>query len=93
MRIDQSEIYYELNTDFNSAYLSAQDQAQLVASWQAGAISRSEMRDKFRKAGIAYLSDEDYIEEIEADASTSVARYIQSDLPMNDGEDGQNGES
>lgn len=51
------EIVYKVNTEFAIDQLSAEDQVALVASWQAGAIALPELRDKFRKSGIATLDD------------------------------------
>lgn len=52
-------ITYELNTDFDIARLPATEQAQIIADWQANAITFEEMRDNFRRGGIAYLDDEE----------------------------------
>lgn len=59
------DISYELNTDFDIARLSPQEQAQLIASWQANAITDEEMRDNMRRGGIAYLDDQAWRDGIE----------------------------
>lgn len=59
------EIDYELNTDFDIARLEPQAIAQVIASWQANAISEEEMRDNLRRGGIAYQSDEEWKDAIE----------------------------
>jgi hypothetical protein len=59
------EIVFELNTDFDIAALSAQEQQQLIANWQAGAMSFNEVRAAFKTAGIAFEEDEKAKEEHE----------------------------
>ncbi len=56
---------YKLNTDFDAATMSAQDIAQLIASWQAKAITTSEMRESMKETGIATLDLEAYQSEID----------------------------
>ncbi len=63
---DGAEVKYELNTDFPATRMTPQDRAQLVAEWQGGAISFTEMRDQLRKVGVASLDDEEAQEEIDA---------------------------
>lgn len=58
----EPEITFELNTDFEASRLDANEQAQLVALWQSGAIVEKEMRDALRRSGVATLSDEDFRE-------------------------------
>lgn len=53
-------IVYELNTDFEIHTMAPDEQQALMALWQGQAIVEEEMRDKLRKAGLAYLDDEDY---------------------------------
>lgn len=59
-------IEYELNTDFDISRLSFQDLQQLVASWQANAITFTEMRDNLKRGGIAYQDDEEAKAEMDA---------------------------
>ena len=42
----------ELNTDFSTKGLSAQEIQSIVAAWQAGAISRETMTDLFRRGEV-----------------------------------------
>jgi hypothetical protein len=42
----------ELNTDFSTKGLSAQDMQTVVAAWQAGALSRDSMLDLFRRGEV-----------------------------------------
>lgn len=50
-------IEFELNTDFEITSQSPQERAQLIAEWQADAISFEEMRYNLKQAGVAYLDD------------------------------------
>lgn len=62
------ELYYEIAGDAEPVKMAAQELQSLVAAWQSGAISFSEMRDNLRKGGVAHLDDEDAKNEIEAEA-------------------------
>lgn len=63
----ETEIVYELNTDFSSAHMDATDRAQLVSEWQQGVISYSETRAALKKAGVATLDDDEAMREISED--------------------------
>lgn len=54
---DASTVVFELTTDYELSRLTPQEQLQLVASWQAGAITDSEMRYSMRQGGIARTDD------------------------------------
>jgi len=69
----ESEIKFQLNTDFEASKLDANEQAQLVALWQAGAIVETEMRNTLRRAGIAYLDDEEFRDIRETDEPPPLA--------------------
>lgn len=56
---------YRLNVEFEKRLATAQDRAQLVAEWQANAITQSEMRSALKKIGVATLDDEAFRAEIE----------------------------
>lgn len=56
------DIRFRLNRDFELSRLNANEIAQIIASWQAGAIVKEEMRDNLRRGGIATLPDDDYEE-------------------------------
>ncbi|HEY6020158.1 MAG TPA: DUF4055 domain-containing protein, partial [Candidatus Paceibacterota bacterium] len=60
-----AEIEYELNTDFPAARMRPEERAQLIAEWQGSAITFSEMRSQLRRAGVAFLEDEQAEKEIE----------------------------
>lgn len=57
---DPDAIVFELNTDFEIHTMAPDEQQAIMALWQGQAIVEEEMRDKLRKAGLAYLDIEDY---------------------------------
>jgi len=57
---NETEIVFELNTDFEVHKLTPEEQNALVTLWQSRAIVTEEMRDRLRKGGVAYLEDEEY---------------------------------
>lgn len=62
---DLSKYKYSLNTDFPASRLTPNERAQLIAEWQTGAITMSEMRAGMRRAGVATLDMVEYDKEIE----------------------------
>jgi hypothetical protein len=50
--VTTEQVTVELNTDFSTKGLSAQDIQSIVAAWQAGAISRETMSDLFRRGEV-----------------------------------------
>lgn len=48
---------YELNTDFDLARMSPEEQSALIASWQAEAIDYEELRFMFKRGGVAWKDD------------------------------------
>lgn len=56
---DESQIKFELNTDFSISKSSVEEQQNIIKSWQAGAIDWLEMRTGLRKAGTAFQDDEE----------------------------------
>lgn len=63
---------FDLNTDFEIGRMSAQDRAQLIAEWQAGAIAFEEMRFNLRRANVAYLDDEEAKDAIEEEMASGM---------------------
>lgn len=49
-----NSIKFKILTESSVSNLTPQEQLQLVANWQAGAITDGEMRSKFKQAGIAF---------------------------------------
>lgn len=50
--VTNEQVLVQLNTDFNTKGLSAQDIQSIVAAWQANAISRDTMTDLFRRGEV-----------------------------------------
>lgn len=57
---DPDNVYFELNKDFEVHNMTPQDQQALIASWMAGAILDEEMREQFRRSGIATVDLEEW---------------------------------
>lgn len=64
---DIDDFEFELNTDFELARMTPEEQQQVIASWQAKAITYTEMRFNLKKGGVAFQEDEEAREEAEAD--------------------------
>ena len=56
---DSDTIAFELNTEFDLVNLSPEERKTLIAEYQAGLLTWTEVRDSLRRAGIASLTDED----------------------------------
>ena len=70
---DGTNCAYELNTEFDLARLQPAEVAQVIASWQANAITFEEMRGNLKSGGIAWEDDEDAKEKMgEADINLGV---------------------
>lgn len=63
---EQVVISYELNTEYAIEGINAEARRELVAEWQNGAITFSEMREGLREAGVATLTDEEATDQIAA---------------------------
>ena len=50
--VTKDQVLLELNTDFSTKGLSAQELTAIVAAWQNGALSRDSMLDLFRRGEI-----------------------------------------
>ncbi len=59
------DLGYELNTDFEISRMTVQQRQQLLAEWQANAISTTEYRAILRRAGVATQEDEEFQEEVD----------------------------
>lgn len=60
---------FELSTDFDMARMTAQERAQLLAEWQGRGITFEEYRWNLKKAGVAYMADEDAKDAFEAEVT------------------------
>lgn len=63
---------FDLNTDFEIGRMTAPERAQLVSEWQAGAIAFEEMRFNLKRAGVAYLEDEEAKDAIEEELASGM---------------------
>lgn len=79
----ETEIKFELNTEFDISKMTPDERRQLVAEWQGGAITFEEMRDKLRKSGIATLDD--------AEAKETIARELMTAPNMEGDKKGNEG--
>jgi len=50
--VTSEQVTFDLNSDFSTKGLSAQEIQSIVAPWQAGAISREKMSDLFRRGEV-----------------------------------------
>lgn len=69
---DENFIDYKLNDDFGGKLLTAADRQQIITSWTARAITYTEMRWGLRRAGTAYLTDEEAKAESDAERETNI---------------------
>lgn len=70
---DQNEVYLQLSTTFAITKLSPQEQQQLIATWQGGAITFNEMRAQLRMGGIATEDDDEAKELIDEESKQRAA--------------------
>lgn len=62
--VPETGIVFEANSDFDISKMSPGERAQLIAEWQAEAITWTEMRAGLRKSGVATLPDDEAEAEI-----------------------------
>lgn len=67
------ECEYDLNAEFPTTQMNPQMRAQLMAEWQAGALTYTEYRNQLRMAGAATLSDEDAKDELDMNPPPALA--------------------
>lgn len=53
MNVEDSQILFKLNTDFDLAAATPEERAQVISEWQKGAITFDEMRNVLHRAGVA----------------------------------------
>ena len=73
------EVVFQLNTDYNLATMDATERAEVVKSWQAGAITFEEMRTVQKRAGIAYEDDAKAKEQIAQDSASAMGMVDESE--------------
>ena len=81
---DNESIEVELNTNFVANRMNAQERAQLIAEWQAGAITDEEMRTNMIRAGVATEDFEAWKAAKEAEALTKPIAALPSAQPQID---------
>ena len=70
---EEKKIKFRLNTDFAINKLSPEEQAQIIAAWQAGAIDFEEVRDPLKKSGIGFKPDTEAKKSIDAEGAKKQA--------------------
>lgn len=65
-------IEYELNSDFDMSNMTPEERSQLIKEWQSDAITYTEMRWNLKRAGVAYLEDEEAKTESEANPAIKI---------------------
>lgn len=63
--VEQESISIALNSEFQITGLNAQERAEVLAAWQSGVITWGEVREVYRRKGIATLPDDDALTKIE----------------------------
>lgn len=66
------KIAVEINTDFETSRLSAQDRMQLMADWQGGGITWEEYRWNMRRGGIVFVEDQKARDQIKEELESSI---------------------
>jgi hypothetical protein len=80
--IPSEGIEFDLNTDFAIAKMTQPDRAQTIKDWQAGAISRTEMRNALRNAGVPLLDDTTSQAEIDKDDAADLDKEVETTKQM-----------
>lgn len=57
---------FEIAVEFELGKLTAQEIQAVMTTWQGNGISTTEMRDKLKKAGLAFQDDEEYQAEVDS---------------------------
>lgn len=70
--LGESKITFRVNKEFSVHFSSPEARQEAIKSWQAEAISFTEMRAALRKGGTATLPDEQARAEIQKDATSGV---------------------
>jgi len=75
----EKEIAVKFNTEFQFQRMSAAERQELVAEWQKGAITTTEMRAVMVSNGLASLSDDEYRAEVAKDNEERAAQALLAD--------------
>lgn len=82
MGIDESQVEFEINTNFDLGTMDSLTRAQLLKEWQAGAISFTEYRDNMRKSGLVSQDDAIAQAEIEAEQEKQLGQEVTAAAAM-----------
>lgn len=92
--VAENSVSFKLNSQFDLTRLTSQDRAQIVKDWQAGAISWTELRSAYRKAGIATEPDAKVKTELDnakaadiENAATELRRTLETQNELNNGDE------
>ena len=69
---DPEVIDYELSTDFDARGMTPEQCTAIVGQWTSKAITFEEMRWNLKRAGVAYLDDEEAKEQLEAEREENI---------------------
>ena len=68
--VNGENIAYELNTEFDLTKLTPEERKTLIAEYNGGLLTWTEVRDSLRRAGVASLKDKEAKAEIETEEQT-----------------------
>ncbi len=91
--VSENDIVFSLNTNFRLANLSVDEQSKVIAAWQNGALSFTEMRNNLRHAGLKLDDDEiakNEIEQAQNQADEREIKKAQAIKPVVDGVNNNN---
>lgn len=74
------EFRFKINSDFDLSDLDPSERQQLIAEWQAEAITWTEMRTALKRSRVAFQDDEEARSEIEANPPLTTAMENAQDL-------------
>lgn len=66
------KVTVEINTDFETSKLSAQERQQLMADWQGGGMTWEEYRWNMRRGGVVFVDDKVAREQIKEELEESI---------------------
>lgn len=69
---DSGNIVFELNSDFDSKFMSLDDTMKIVSTWQQGALSFTEMRENLDRMDITTQTSEEAANEIEIEKKAAI---------------------
>jgi hypothetical protein len=79
--VPETEIEFELNTDYDIATKTPEERAEVIKEWQAGALTFEEMRSCLRKAGVATEDDVKAKSAIAAETAAAMALAMPPNVP------------